>query len=138
MKESNFNNDKTKIMKKLLSLYIAVVFLLSCSSHKEEKKNDAPAKNDSVALNSNDYLQITGDSVEIPSFEIEVSFSPKAEEKLKTMKETIIVAAYFSGIPKDTTLKDYLKYGEIAITSNERELSDNRVAKFEEIGRAHV
>ena len=133
MKENNCCTDKTKIMIKFFPLYIPLVFLLSCSSHKDDKKNDVPVKNDSVTLNSNDYLLLTGDSVEVPAFEIEVSLSPKAEEKLKAIRETIIVAAYFSGIPKDTTLKDYLKYGELAINSNERELSDNRVAKFEGI-----
>ena len=62
-----------------------------------------------------------------------MNLSSKAEEKLKAIRETIIVAAYFSGIPKDTTIKDYVKYGELAINSNERELSDNRIAKFEGI-----
>ena len=35
---------------------------------------------------SSDYLKIVGDSVEIPSFEIELILSDKAEEKLKTDK----------------------------------------------------
>lgn len=110
---------------------MALVFLLSCASAEEENKNEPKAKNDSLPVNTNGEVQFTGDSVEIPSFEIELSLSDKAEEKLKAGKETVIVAAYFSGIPKDTTLKEYVKTGEFAIGSHEKELRSERVAKFE-------
>lgn len=119
-------------MIKFPALYLVLVFLLSCSSNKEEKNNEQATQNDSLVVND-DYIRVTGDSIVMPFFEIEVSLSPKAEEKLKTNKETIIVAAYFSGIPKDTTHKEYVKYGEIAIASRERELANERVAKFEGI-----
>ena len=66
-------------------------------------------------------------------FEIEVSLSNKAEEKLKAGKETIIVAAYFSGMPKDTTLTLLVENGEWGLGSREIELRTERVAKFEGI-----
>ncbi len=126
-------STKIKPMIKFSALYLVMIFLFSCAYHKEKKNNDDPSKNDTMVSNSNDYLRFTGDSIEMPPFEIELSLSAKAEEKLKTIKETIIVAAYFSGIPKDTTLKEYVKYGEIAIGSREKELTGERVAKFEGI-----
>ena len=111
--------------------------LFSCTSREKEKNNDRTNKDiqktDSSSLSETGYLKLNGDSVIIPSFEIEVSLSKKANEKLKTDKETIIVAAYFSGLPKDTTSKEYLKTGEFNITSSERELTDGRIAKFEGI-----
>ena len=42
-----------------------------------------------------------GDNVVIPTFEIEVSNSPKADQTLGKQKETILVAAFFSGEPSD-------------------------------------
>jgi hypothetical protein len=69
----------------------------------------------------------------LPTFEIDLQLSAKAEQKLKTDKETIIVKAYFSGVPKDTTLKEYKKWGEIGMMDPEIELSDSRAAKFENI-----
>lgn len=110
----------------------AFVFFLSCSAP-EDKKTDAPAATvvaPAPVLKSTDYLNFTADSVEIPSFEIQLSLSSKAEEKLKTAKETVIVAAYFSGIPKDTTSREYRKQGEVAISSIEKELAGERIAKF--------
>lgn len=120
-------------MIKFSGIYPVLVFLLSCSSHKEEKKIEPAVKNDSLVLNNNYDVEFKGDSVVIPSFEIEIKLSNKAEEKLKKSKETIIVAAYFSGIPKDTTLKEYVKTGEYAIGSCEKELQNERIAKFEGI-----
>lgn len=120
-------------MIKFPALYLILVFLLSCSSQKEQDKNEQQTKNDSLLLNKNNEVQFIGDSVEIPSFGIELNLSNKAEEKLRAGKETIIVAAYFSGTPKDTMLKEYVKNGEFAIGSREKELRNERVAKFEGI-----
>ena len=86
-----------------------------------------------LILDSPDSLKLIGDSVELPPFEIEVNLSAKAEEKLKVNNETIIVSAAFTGIPKDTTSKDYLQWGEIAIAHSEIELKNNRIAKFQNV-----
>jgi len=122
---------KPKIMIRYSLLYLTLVFLFSCTA-KEEEKNDT-VKTNTIPANNNEVVQIRVDSVELPSFEIELSLSQKAEEKLKTNKETIIVAAYFSAIPKDTTNKDYVKYGEVTVTSKEKELTNERLTKFEGI-----
>ena len=74
-----------------------------------------------------DYLKIIGDSVEIPFFEIELKLSKKAEEKLKTDNETIIVMAYFEGYTDRKNLK------VLDILSYPIELTDERLARFENI-----
>lgn len=71
-----------------------------------------------------------GDQVVIPTFEIEVSSSEAAAKTLGNQKETIIVAAYFSGIPTDE--KDMDDVGMLPVLNKEIELSgDQRVARFE-------
>ena len=55
----------------------------------------------------------------------------KANRKLKKDKETIIVAAFFTGQPKDTTSEMYRLNGEINVAYAEKELKDDRIARFE-------
>jgi hypothetical protein len=127
-------------MVKTFLLIVTTVLLFSCASKNADKKNGLPVqpagdttslkKDRSSLLNDSNYLVFTGDSVEIPSFEIEVSLSTKAEQKLKNDKETIIVKAFFSGIPKDTTLEEYKKEGQLGVVSSEIELFTSRVAVF--------
>ena len=128
-------------MKSYLTL-LPLVLLFSCASHDAHSyTNIAKIPSDSAlgrsetSVSSRDanYLKVSGDSVEIPAFEIEIKLSPKAEEKLKQDKETVIVAAYFSGEPKDTTLSEYRDNGEIFVTSQQIELAESRKAKFEGI-----
>jgi hypothetical protein len=71
-----------------------------------------------------------GDNVVIPTFEIEVSNSPKADQTLGKQKETILVAAFFAGEPSDD--KDRDEDGQLFITKKEIELTGkNRIARFE-------
>ena len=84
------------------------------------------------------YLKIVGDSVEIPSFEIELILSDKAEEKLKTDNESIIVAAYFTYYQEDhiypEKYKGLLDYrGELTLFDYRIELTDTRLARFENV-----
>ena len=119
---------------------IIVLSLFSCASKNSNENgvltpvtsNIFTTKDSTVANNSEGFLY-TGDSVEIPAFEIEIILSKKADQKLKAGKETIIVKAFFSGIPKDTTLKEYKEDGEIGIVFPEIELSNTRIAKFQGI-----
>ena len=79
--------------------------IISCSN--TGKPTDRKIENDILSLNDLGYLQLDGDSILIPDFEIEVSLSPKAEKKLKEDNETVIVSAMFSGTPKDTLSNEY-------------------------------
>lgn len=128
-------------MKTYLTL-LPLTVLFSCASHDgHSPANVVMSRTDSAlgtfikAASSKDsnYLQIVGDSIEIRPFEIDVSLSPKAEEKLKEDKETVIVAAFFTGEPKDTTTREYRDNGEIFVTSRKIELTESRKAKFEGI-----
>ena len=129
-------------MLKFLISFLLFIFLFSCTSQESKKNNNNPVKDtinknsfvkaDTTSLKNTAYYKFAGDSsVIIPSFEIEVSLSTKAKQKLKKDKETIIVIAYFSGQPKDTTSEEYLKSGEMSLTSAQREIKDSAIAKFE-------
>jgi hypothetical protein len=124
-------------MIRYLKLIIVSVLFFSCVSH-EQKPDSAAAGSDTInnskahssTADNTNYFKIDGDSLVIPSFDIEVSLSEKANEKLTNDKETVIVAAWFSGQPKDTTSKEYAESGEMFIQSARVELSNSRVAKF--------
>jgi hypothetical protein len=126
-----------------MKIFIAAVLLLpvfySCNNQEANKKiktnadsNKTVSKTDTTFSPGN-YFKFVNDSVVLPAFEIDLQLSAKAEQKLKSAKETIIVKAYFSGVPKDTTSKAYKKWGEMGMMDPEIELSGSRIAKFENI-----
>jgi len=121
-------------MHSVIKICFSAIILLSCSSPKERNvtgKNDTipvSKKEDHKTPGTKDFITVSGDSAELPSFSIQVDLSPKAEKLLKEKKESIIVAAYFSGIPKDST--KYLEDGEYAFGTHECELTDSRTAIF--------
>ena len=121
---------------------LLILLFSSCASHqghnneplvKDSANDNISKKQDSLAISDPGYFKLYGDSMIIPSFEIEVSLSEKANAKLKADKETIIVSAIFSGIPKDTTSEDYRKTGEFGLGFHNIELVESRIAKFEGI-----
>ncbi len=123
-------------MRPFISFLLTAIVFISCSSSGKENKNESSG-NDSASITKKEdeismlpgYFRAVGDSFEMPSFEIDVELSDKAEKEIKNKKETVIVAAYFSGIPKDTTL--YMEDGEYALGSHNIELTNSRSAKFE-------
>lgn len=127
-------------MLKVSTIIFISAFLFSCSSpggqKNESSASDTSNKSrpDTSSQSNAGYLKINGDSLVIPSFEIELSLSPKANEKLRTRKESIIVAAYFSGQPKDTTSKEYMESGAMSLAEAKEELmGEDRTAKFENV-----
>jgi len=80
-----------------------------------------------------DSIKIVNDSIIIPEFVIKLELSEKAESKLKKDKESVIVQAYFSGIPKDTLNEDYEKWGKIHIGGHNIELWNSKIASFKNI-----
>jgi hypothetical protein len=125
-------------MFKLSVLCACTVFLISCGSN--ERKKSADTKSDTAqkvitgdtTLTDLGYFRIEGDSLVIPSFDVEIVLSAKANAKLKSKKETIIIAAYFSGQPKDTTTKEYMQSGEMGLVQSVKELKgDERTATIE-------
>ena len=62
-----------------------------------------------------------------------MELSEKAINKLTEDKESVIVQAYFSGIPKDTLNKDYEIWGNIHIGGHNIELWNSKIASFKNI-----
>lgn len=122
-------------MGKFLIVIGTMAMLLSCASHQDKSGDSKKSNADSLqkASSVDDYLKADGDSLVIPSFSIEVKLSQQAEAKLAGDKETVIVAAWFSGLPKDTASREYKESGAIFIKSSEIELSNTRIANFEGI-----
>ena len=138
---AHYQAGRPQLMIKSSTIFLILSFLFSCASNEGQKNNNTSNKGTGkilivkkdTSLNKIGYYKIDGDSLIIPSFDIEVCLTQKANKKLKDAKETIIVSAYFIGQPKDTTSKEYLESGEMGIGSSERELSDSRITKFENI-----
>lgn len=115
--------------KPCLVLSMMMVVLFSCSPGDRGRSNNAQNEGNSA----HDPGKVTGDSIEVPMFEIEVKLAPRAEKKLKDDHETIVVQAYFSGIPTDTTGEQYREEGRIPVGSQKVELTQPGVARFEGI-----
>ncbi len=128
-------------MKVLINIFLAAVILISCSTPPNQKQNgdEKPAvdsipavkKTDNIPTTLIDGYKVAGDSLEIPSFEIQVQLSDRAEQKLKAMKESIIVTAYFSGNPKNKKLIS--EDGQFPVASGSVELTVSRVANIQGI-----
>lgn len=128
-------------MTKLLATISLAILLFSCSNgDKQQNGNSIKDTATVIAKNENPdslagdrFYKIIGDSVLIPPFEIEVSLSPKAEEKLTKGKETIIVDVFFTGTPKDSSHAKFEEDGSFYVTSAKKEIFYGQVAKFDSI-----
>lgn len=119
-------------MKNFIIAAAGILLFASCTSADKNKKQttDSTIKTTDTTSKTNTSNIATGDSVEVPSFEIQLQLSDKAEKTLRQKKETVIVMAYFLGIPKDTTSKEYMESGEKSLGSKSIELTTERTAKF--------
>lgn len=119
-------------MRNFIILFISILYVISCSNQTGSEPVVTKKKKESstARLGDRSYYKFIDDSVEIPPFEVELSLSQRAEAKLKEGKETIIVRAFFTGQPIDTSSREFQKHGEIFITSSEKELFESRLAKF--------
>lgn len=119
---------------KFYTFIIIIIYstgFISCSNTGKPAGHNV--ENEMVIQNDLGYLQMDGDSVLIPDFEIEVSLTPNAEKKLKDENETVIVSAMFSGIPKDIAAEEYSDMGEISVKNCKIELTSQRIARFEKL-----
>lgn len=127
------------MLQRTLILVSITVLLTACGNFGQKKPDvvnlEHPDANEQTQ--NSDYLKIVGDSVEIPFFEIELNLSEKAEAKLKTDHETVIVMAYFEGIANIENIPDRYKdragFGRLHLLSYPIELTDKRMARFENI-----
>ena len=135
---------------KLMRYYTLIFILLlifSCSTP-ETSKNSAKDSASTLISNNNktetefieekpkpmntEFLP-SGDSIQIPTFEIFVDLDENANAKLSEINETIIVKAFFRGIPKDTSNEEYEEFDHYTIGVDEIELNNSHVARFENI-----
>lgn len=120
-----------------MNTFIKIIFIAATvASCSQQGKKDQQAPSDTVpkspttnnAVSVTDYFKVIGDSAEIPSFDITVELSDKAVQELSRKKESIIVTAYYSGTPKDTT--KYMEDGGYAVATKSIELVDKKTATF--------
>lgn len=106
--------------------------LLDCSSKQENKPIDSvsnPSETSEVL-----GLRSIGDSLLVPSFEILIELDEKANHKMISQSETIIVSAELFGTPKDSVDSSLLtELGELYLATPTIELDKPGVAKFDNI-----
>ena len=134
-------NAKTTNKMKYSATILMTAILFACSSPDRQPSNsETPIQVDTAtheqeinkAFNHN-YLKDNGDSIEIPEFEVSIELSDKAEEKLASDHESIIVMAFFTGRPVDnipTKYKDKLDVDGLYLRNYSVELTDKRTAIF--------
>ena len=123
----------------LTTILLFSVFLLSCTTNDKQGKSDLPKDTTSVNIKHKDsgiinnvsYFKFDNDSVTVLPFEIAITLSPKAKDKIITSKETIIVNVSLSGSPKDKKLIS--EDGNFYVASAEQEITYGQIAKFDNI-----
>ena len=128
-----------------MRFYILIVLVLLLQCKKAEKRNiGSENSKDKVELGTSSEglkVKVEGDSVEIPSYQLEVKLSEDAVKKLNANKETIVISTYFYGMPKDSTLlsadvkKNLDLYG-LNLLKKDRELKmieKNNLIKFDHL-----
>lgn len=101
---------------------------------KQNKKSDENESSDTVNLATKPTLDMKSvDSITLPPFEVEIQLSDKAEKKITEDDESIIISVEYFGIPKDTTIKEYIDWGKLFIGSKRYELFGTRKIKIDDI-----
>jgi hypothetical protein len=122
--------------KALFQFLLIAVIVAACNNvdtPKQDSKDDTvsfiPQQVETPKTIAEEFTP-AGDSIILPPFEVTVQLSGKAREKLAASNETIIVSAILSGIPKDTTMKEYQEWGEFALGHVEVEIPEPGTASF--------
>lgn len=103
-----------EILKAVLSLIVfPFLVLISCS-----RTGPAPQA-------------FAGPTVDVPEFAIAVKLSPNAEERLRSIHESVLVIAYFDGDPLPGKGKYNPPMRDVFLGNDEKLVDENNVAKFE-------
>ena len=111
-------------MVKLLGIVI-VALILSLFSFANSSETSGSAN-----------IIISGDSVIIPSFTVEVELTPKAQAEIASKQYKVVVMGYFSGYPVKNIPKQYqsrVEFGEMALTSYPLYLKGSGVVEFNQV-----
>ena len=122
----------------ILIILTGILFGCNSANSKETKENSTDKNQVEISTSDLDLksLKIVGDSVLIPSFEIEILLNEKAEAKLKKENESVIVMAYFNGDPIEEIPEKYMDKVEmdgLLLLASSIELTDKRIATFENL-----
>jgi hypothetical protein len=106
-------------MKRTLPLKVLALLALICIGHQ------------SGLSSAQQKAQSASTTPAISGFSVGVTLSDKAAKTLADRKETIIVAAYFSGNPKPGTPRKYLSdIGQVDLGQATVEIAPGAIAKF--------
>lgn len=83
------------------------------------------------SLAADSTFTISEKKVKLPTFQIELELSEKAEKKLRASKETVIIIAYFIGTPIDKNSKDYSELSGYSVGKYSIELNTETLATFD-------
>ena len=123
------------VMKQLFFLLLPTFILSACNNTNQtpvvESDNGKPVKIDLPERIG--YYLVDGDSLIIPPFDVTLDLSPKAEKELHDTKESVIVAAYFTGTPRDKNSPEIGDDGEFYMAQKDIELMNERTAYFRDI-----
>ncbi len=126
-------------------LWIAlIIFFLSCNSREDKKtsnttKEDSlnivtpPEHNDPVLPNKLGIYTIDRDSLVVPPFEIEILLSNKAQERIVSKDETIIVDVFLAGTPKDPSKVELEDDGTFFVGFSKKEIAFGQIATFDNL-----
>ncbi len=111
------------------------VFLFSCN---DQTKPSKEVTTDTIVAPVQKAPQpglfiVDGDSLIIPSFEVELSLSPKAKQRIVGSGETIVMDAFYSGEPKDTIGVKVAEDGEYYIANARKEIKYGETVRFESV-----
>jgi hypothetical protein len=128
-------------MSKHLIAILLILIFSSCKNKSTTKTNSLHKDSTSVVTKHNltdtsgtvNCYVIEKDSVLILPFEIGVSLSPKAEERITKSNETIIVQVSFSGTPKDSANATFEEDGSFFVATASVEMKCGETARFDHI-----
>ena len=127
-------------MKLLLLTLLIVTGLISCDAPKPANPGsdkDSLAATDSAGKTSMDSTRqiysFEGDSVVVAPFQITIEFSEKAKKKIVDGKETIIVAVFLDGTPKDSATAHFEDDGSFYVGDIQKEISYDQVLRITDL-----
>lgn len=131
-------------MKKFCLTVSILCILSSCKSPDPPKvknvstqhttKREVPVKSsDTTSIKKLGFYTLKGHSVVVPPFEIEVSLSPKAKNRIVDSNETIVIHVFLEGIPKDPTKAHLEEDGSFYVGAAKKEIVYGQVARFDNL-----
>ncbi|MEL1256227.1 hypothetical protein AAEO57_20770 [Flavobacterium sp. DGU38] len=116
-------------MKNKICLLLLIFTLISCNKSKKENQK-------TIEKNKTEITKSNKDSIIVPTFEIQLNLTQKAEKKLKDENESVIIDVEFIGEPNKRIIETkkfeiYDENGDLTIGSKRVELEKERTIKFE-------